>query len=99
VASTWEATVKQLGRTIREKRLALNISQVKLAQLADISRSRVQQLENAEVEANPSLGVLFKISGALKIGLGDLLSPPPRRQGTQGMKASKSARTRAARSK
>jgi transcriptional regulator with XRE-family HTH domain len=74
VAKSWEATVQRLSRTIRERRLLVNLSQADLARLAGVSYRRVQQIEAAEV-ANPSLRVLYRLATALQTDIADLLRP------------------------
>jgi transcriptional regulator with XRE-family HTH domain len=74
VAKSWEATVQRLSRSIRDRRLFLNLSQADLARLAGVSYRRVQQIEAAEV-ANPSLRVLYRLSKALQADVADLLQP------------------------
>ncbi len=74
MAKSWEATVQRVSRSIRERRLLLNLSQADLARLAGVSYRRVQQIEAAEV-ANPSLRVLYRLANALQADIADLLRP------------------------
>ncbi len=73
MADTWRLTVKQLARAVRERRLSLDLTQVDLARIADVSLRRVQSIESESEASNPSLRVLVKIAGALKTTVPDLL--------------------------
>jgi transcriptional regulator with XRE-family HTH domain len=74
VAKSWEATVQRLSRSIRDRRLHLNLSQADLARLAGVSYRRVQQIEAGEA-VNPSLRVIYRLSKALQTEIVDLLRP------------------------
>jgi len=74
VADTWRLTVKQLARAVRERRLSLDLTQVDLARIADVSLRRVQSIEAESALSNPSLRVLVKIATALKTTVPDLLT-------------------------
>ena len=56
---------KALGRTIRQYRARKKVSQEKLAELADLHRNYVGELERGEKAA--SIDVLVKIAKALRI--------------------------------
>jgi transcriptional regulator with XRE-family HTH domain len=90
VAKGWKVLVRQIAQTIRERRLALDISQVDLARRASVSRRRIQQLEAAEEDSNASLAVLFRISQVLDLEINDLLAPPQRPR-SRNLRASKKA--------
>jgi transcriptional regulator with XRE-family HTH domain len=81
VPKSLEATVRSLSRSIRERRLSLDLSQADLARLAGVSYRRVQQMESSDATLNPSLRLLFKLARALKLDIADLLSPVPERTG------------------
>ena len=56
---------KVLGRTIRQRRNKIKVSQEKLAELADLHHNYVGELERGEKAA--SIDVLVKIAKALRI--------------------------------
>ena len=59
------------GLRMREKRIALNLSQEKLANMADIDRTYLPDIENGR--RNVSLAVAEKIANALNVPLTKLL--------------------------
>jgi transcriptional regulator with XRE-family HTH domain len=59
--------LRDLGFTIRQHREKLNVSQEKLAELADLHRNYVGLLERGEV--NVSILNLRKLAKALKVNL------------------------------
>lgn len=59
------------GLRVREKRIALNLSQEKLANMADIDRTYLPDIENGR--RNVSLAVAEKIANALNVPLTKLL--------------------------
>jgi len=61
-----------LGRTIRHRRNRINISQEKLAELADLHHNYVGELERGEKAA--SIDVLVKIAKALRIRVRTLVT-------------------------
>ena len=65
VADTWRLTVKHLARAVRERRLSLDLTQVDLARIADVSLRRVQSIES-ESEAVES--ELCGFSSRLAVG-------------------------------
>ncbi|MBR8431661.1 helix-turn-helix transcriptional regulator [Burkholderia cenocepacia] len=67
-----EAHLKQVGRTIRARRLELDISQESLAHLASIDRSHMGKIERGE--RNVTLLNLVKISAALSCRPSELLA-------------------------
>lgn len=61
-----------LSRNVKAGRKAVGLSQEKLAEVAEIDRTYVSQIERAV--CNPSLEVLVKVASALKAKVTDLLS-------------------------
>lgn len=59
------------GKRVREKRLSMKLSQEKLANLADIDRTYLPDIENGR--RNVSLIVAEKIAKALGVSLTELL--------------------------
>ncbi len=59
------------GKRVRERRLSLGLSQEKLANLADVDRTYLPDIENGK--RNVSLVVAEKIAKALNIPLKELL--------------------------
>ena len=59
------------GLRVREKRIALNLSQEKLANMADIDRTYLPDIENGR--RNVSLAIAEKIAKALNVSLTKLL--------------------------
>ncbi|RQR59350.1 XRE family transcriptional regulator [Burkholderia sp. Bp9125] len=66
-----EAHLKDLGKSIRARRLALDISQETLAHLASIDRSHMGKIERGE--RNVTLLNLVKIASALACRPSELL--------------------------
>lgn len=64
---------KRLAEQVRSYRKLRNLSQEDLADLAEIDRTYVSQIERAV--GNPSLGVMVKVAGALEVHVTDLLLP------------------------
>ncbi|MCC8173564.1 MAG: helix-turn-helix domain-containing protein [Odoribacter sp.] len=62
---------KIFGKRVKEERLALNLSQEKLANMADIDRTYLPDIENGK--RNVSLVVAEKIAKALNVPLINLL--------------------------
>ncbi|WP_175813537.1 helix-turn-helix domain-containing protein [Burkholderia contaminans] len=67
-----EAHLKEVGRSIRARRLSLDISQEALAHLAHIDRSHMGKIERGE--RNVTLLNLLKIAQALSCRPSELLS-------------------------
>lgn len=65
------AHLKEVGRSIRARRLELNISQESLAHLANIDRSHMGKIERGE--RNVTLLNLLKIAHALSCRPSELL--------------------------
>ena len=68
--------LRRVGKTLRDQRLELRISQEALAAMAGLDRTYVSQLERGI--GNPSLRTLSLLAAALKIELSDLLASRPR---------------------
>lgn len=66
---------KLFGARLRELRLAQDLSQEKLAEMADLHRNYVGVLERAK--QSPSLDAICKLARALKVKPADLLSRFP----------------------
>lgn len=65
-------TINELfGIRVREQRIALNLSQEKLANIADIDRTYLPDIENGK--RNVSLAVAEKIAKVLNVPLTKLL--------------------------
>ena len=65
-------TINELfGIRVREQRIALNLSQEKLANIADIDRTYLPDIENGK--RNVSLAVAEKIEKALNVPLTKLI--------------------------
>lgn len=62
----------QFGIHLRQLRMSHNLSQEKLANLADIPINQVGRIERGEV--NPSLSTLHVIAKALNIEISDLVT-------------------------
>lgn len=62
-----------LGERIRQQRKELGLSLTELAKQAGISKSYLSNLERG-LQKNPSIEVLKKISGYLKVDLENLIS-------------------------
>ena len=66
---------KLFGKRLRELRLAQDLSQEKLAEMADLHRNYVGILERAQ--QSPSLDAICKLAHALKVRPAELLSRLP----------------------
>jgi len=64
--------LQKIAINVRNTRNSLNISQEKLAELANLHRTYIGQIERAE--KNLTITSLEKIANALKIDIRDLLS-------------------------
>lgn len=62
---------KSLGTTVRELRLAKNLSQEKLAELGELDRSYISEIENGDKTA--SIITIYKIALALEVKPSHLL--------------------------
>lgn len=63
----------QLGQVIREKREAKNLTQVQVAEKAQLDRNYIGMVERGE--RNPSYLSLFKIANALDMQVYQLIKP------------------------
>ena len=63
---------EELGRRVKTSRKALDLSQEDLADVAGLHRTYIGHLERGEV--NPSLLNILKVSAALGIDAGELVS-------------------------
>jgi len=67
----FDRLVADLGRTIRERRRAKNISQEALAEIADFDRTYISLLERGK--RNPSFTNLCRVAAALNVTPSELL--------------------------
>lgn len=63
---------KVLGETIRNRREADGLSQEKLAELANLSRNYIGELERGET--NVSIEALVRVAKALRVRVRDLVT-------------------------
>jgi len=63
---------KRFGKAIRRRRRELDISQEKLAEIAEIHRTYISSIERGE--RNPSLENIEKLAKALDISIADLFA-------------------------
>ncbi|HWT96957.1 MAG TPA: helix-turn-helix transcriptional regulator [Terriglobales bacterium] len=61
----------RIGDVVRRLREARGMTQYRLAQVADVSKQAVTNLEKGEIV--PSLPILYKVAGVLDIDLGDMI--------------------------
>ncbi len=61
-----------LGQTIRARREAIDMSQEKLAELADLSRNYIGEVERGET--NVSIEALAAMAKGLRVGVRDLVA-------------------------
>lgn len=61
-----------LGKTIKELRIKLGLSQEKLARLADVSNNTIVNME-AGKQDNPTIETLKRVAKALSVGIDDLI--------------------------
>ncbi len=64
--------LKKLGAEIQERRLARNLSQLKLAEAVGVNINTIQRLENAKIESR--ILTLFDVAAALKMPLSELIA-------------------------
>lgn len=62
---------KELAKNMRIERSRLNISQLKLAEMADVSLDTINMIERAV--GNPKLCTVIAIANALKVDLNTLI--------------------------
>lgn len=70
---TNETLLKELGQTIRKKRVLYGLTQVKLAQKCQMDRNYIGMLERGE--RNPSYLSLLKIAEGLDMTVYQLIKP------------------------
>ncbi len=75
--------VEHLAENLRLIRTKTGLTQSNLAEMCGVPRSTIANIETGA--SNPTLSVLTKLSGALRVGLEELLSAP--RTGLQHFKA------------
>lgn len=63
-----------LGGRLRSARAARKLTLQQLSQMAGVSKAMLSQIEQDKV--NPTVAVMLKISSALKMNIGELVSPP-----------------------
>jgi len=63
---------KRFGKAIRRRRRELDLSQEKLAEIAEIHRTYISSIERGE--RNPSLENIEKLAKALDISIADLFA-------------------------
>ncbi len=83
-----------LGRRIKERRVALNMTQSSLARKADIAKSYLSKLEATE-GTSPSATILHQIAQALDTTMPTLLGVPDRPKATVDSRSLPPALTRA----
>jgi transcriptional regulator with XRE-family HTH domain len=67
-----ESSKTNIGKTVKKLREKLDISQEKLARLADVSNNTVVNIE-AGKQDNPTIETLKKVANALQVGVDDLI--------------------------
>lgn len=72
----FEALVRRLARSIRARRLELNLTQEDVAFDAGLSARHYQPLESGT--ANPTYQTLFKVARVLSVTVADLTDPTRR---------------------
>lgn len=70
-STEFERLQKRLAERVRSFRRQRKLTQEDLADLAEIDRTYVSQIERAV--GNPSLGVMAKVATALEVHVADLL--------------------------
>lgn len=64
------APARELGERVRDRRVALRLSQEDLGERAGLHRTYIGHIERGEV--NPSLLNICKVAGALEVDVADL---------------------------
>jgi transcriptional regulator with XRE-family HTH domain len=72
--STTAPLAQLIGERVRNERLSRAWSLDRLAEAAEVSRRMLINIEQGT--ANPSIGILLKLSDALGVGLPSLVEPP-----------------------
>ena len=65
--------LKKIGEKVRKLRIEQQLTQEKLAELANIDPKTIIQIE-AGKRKNPTMGTLNKIASSLKVGIETLLN-------------------------
>jgi XRE family transcriptional regulator, regulator of sulfur utilization len=68
------ATASNLAKNIRQLREARGMTQEQMSRLSDVPRPTWANLESGQ--SNPTLSVLVKVAGALRVPLEELIAPP-----------------------
>jgi transcriptional regulator with XRE-family HTH domain len=63
-----------IAGNVKALRVARNLTQAQLSKLAELPRATWANLESGD--ANPTIGVLLKVSAALQVSIEELISPP-----------------------
>lgn len=67
-----EKVIKAFGKRVRELRTSKNLSQERLANLAEIPLSQIGRIERGEI--NPTLSTINALSEALSISISDFFA-------------------------
>jgi transcriptional regulator with XRE-family HTH domain len=67
-------TSSNLADNVRQLREARALTQARLAKLSGVPRPTIANLESGG--ANPTLGVLVRVAGALQVSIEELIGPP-----------------------
>ena len=70
---TEKTLLRSVGANVRFSRDELGRTQVEVANLAEVDVRYLQKIEAGE--ANPSIGVLFRVARGLSLEVTDLLAP------------------------
>lgn len=71
MAENYELDFKLIGKRVREVRKRRNLSQIELAELADVSETYISYIECGKKKA--SLSILISIANVLDVSLDELL--------------------------
>jgi transcriptional regulator with XRE-family HTH domain len=63
----------RMGQRLRELRVARSLTQEALAQLAEVDRGFISEMETGD--RNPSVWVIYRLARALAVDPGQLLPP------------------------
>jgi transcriptional regulator with XRE-family HTH domain len=66
----------EVGATLQRLRLARGLTLEDLSRIAGVSKSMLSQIEREK--ANPTIAITWRLSNALGVGIGELLSAEPR---------------------
>jgi len=72
MAENYELSYVLIGKRIKELRQRKKISQIELAEMADVSETYISYIESAKKKA--SLSVLVSIANALNVSMDELLA-------------------------